>query len=41
MFSFISMNWQGPPMVSYKTVIKLIGVTTTNKGLSVAARIDE
>ncbi len=41
MFSFISMNWLGPPLVSYETVIKLIGGTTTNKGLSVAARIDE
>ncbi len=41
MFSFISMNWRGQPLVSYETVIKLIGGTTTNKGLSVAARIDE
>ena len=41
MFPFISMNWRGPPLVSYETVIKLIGGTTTSKGLSVAARIDE
>ena len=41
MFSFISMNWRGQPLVSYETVIKLIGGTTTKKGLSVAARIDE
>jgi len=41
MFSFISMNWRGQPLVSYETVIKLIGGTTTNKGLSVAAHIDE
>jgi len=41
MFSFISMNWRGQPLVSYETVIKLIGGTTTNNGLSVAASIDE
>jgi hypothetical protein len=28
MFSFISMNWRGQPLVSYETVIKLIGGTT-------------
>jgi len=41
MFSFISMNWRGPPLVSYETVIKLISATTTSKGLTVAARLDE
>ncbi len=39
MFSFISMNWRGQPLISYETVIKLIGATT--KGLTVAARLDE
>jgi Rhodopirellula transposase. len=33
MFSFISMNWRGRPLVSYETVIKLISGTTTKKGL--------
>lgn len=41
MFSFISMNWRGQPLISYETVIKLIGATTTSKGLTVAARLDE
>lgn len=41
MFSFISMNWRGQPLVSYETVIKLISATTTSKGLTVAARLDE
>ena len=41
MFSFISMNWRGQPLVSYETVIKLISGTTTKKGLTVAARLDE
>jgi hypothetical protein len=41
MFSFISMNWRGQPLVSYETVIKLISATTTGKGLAVAARLDK
>ncbi|GCC10329.1 rhodopirellula transposase [archaeon] len=35
------MNWRGQPLISYETVIKLIGATTTSKGLTVAARLDE
>jgi transposase len=41
MFSFISMNWKGQPLVSYETVIKLISATKTNKGLMVTARKDD
>ena len=37
MFSFISMNWKGKPLVSYETVIKLIGSTKTRNGLTVTA----
>ena len=40
MFSFISMNWKGKPLVSYETVIKLIGSTRTKNGLKVAVRED-
>ena len=40
MFSFISMNWKGKPLVSYETVIKLIGSTITKNGLKVAVRED-
>lgn len=40
MFSFISMNWRGQPLVSYETVINLIGNTRTNGGLKVSARLD-
>ena len=40
MFSFISMNWRGQPLVSYETVIKLIGNTRTLGGLRVSARLD-
>ncbi len=41
MFSFISMNWKGEPLTTYETIIKLIGKTTTKKGLKVVARLDE
>lgn len=41
MFSFITMNWKGKPLVSYETIIKLISATKTKKGLTVAARLDE
>ena len=41
MFSFITMNWKGKPLVSYETIIQLISGTRTKKGLSVAARLDE
>jgi transposase len=41
MFSFISMNWRGKPLVNYETVIKLIGSTKTKKGFRVEARLDE
>ena len=40
MFSFISLRWQGEPLVSYETVVKLIGATTTRKGLQVKAKLD-
>ncbi len=41
MFSYITMNWKGKPLVSYETIIKLISATKTRKGLTVAARMDE
>ena len=40
MFSFISLNWQGKPLVSYETVINLIGATRTATGLQVKAKLD-
>jgi transposase len=40
MFSFISMNWRGRPLVSYRTIIELISATTTTTGLSIQARQD-
>lgn len=40
MFSFISMNWRGEPLVSFQTVIELISATKTNTGLKVKALLD-
>jgi hypothetical protein len=40
MFSFISLNWQGKPLVSYQTVVNLIGATRTKPGLRIRAKLD-
>lgn len=41
MFSFISLNWAGKPLVDYETVIGLISSTHTEKGLVVKAKLDK
>ena len=41
LFSFITMNWRGKPLVSLETIISLIGATKTQRGLEVYARLDE
>jgi hypothetical protein len=40
LFSYISLNWKGQPLVSYETVINLIGATRTKAGLRVKAALD-
>jgi transposase len=40
MFSFISMNWRGRALVSYRTIIELISATTTKSGLIIRAEED-
>ena len=40
LFSFISMNWRGKPLTTYRTVVELIAATTTRTGLSVQADFD-
>ena len=40
LFSFISMNWRGQPLVSYEAVVNLIGHTQTRTGLKVRALLD-
>lgn len=40
LFSFISINWRGKPLISLETVIELISHTTNKSGLSVTAMKD-
>jgi len=40
LFSHITMNWRGRPLVSYQVVVNLIGATTTQAGLRVRADLD-
>jgi transposase len=41
LFSFITQNWRGKPLVSYQTIVQLIGATTTRTGLQVQCAIDD
>jgi hypothetical protein len=41
LFSYISQNWQGIPLISIAVIVSLIGATTTAKGLAVACVLDE
>ena len=41
LFSYISKNWRGRPLVSYEVVVKLISSTKTTKGLDVECEIDK
>ena len=41
LFSFITLNWRGKPLVSLETIINLIAGTTNSAGLEVYARLDK
>jgi hypothetical protein len=41
LFSFISLNWKGQPLLNYESIINLIGGTKTRTGLTVQAVLDE
>ena len=41
LFSYISMNWRGKPLISHEVIVNLIGGTTTKTGLKVHAEIDK
>lgn len=41
LFSYISKNWRGRPLISYEVIINLIGATNTSTGLEVHARLDD
>lgn len=40
LFSFISLNWRGRPLVSHEVIVNLIANTTTRSGLLVRAALD-
>ena len=40
LFSHISMNWRGQPLISHEVIVNLIAGTTTRKGLKVHAELD-
>jgi hypothetical protein len=40
MFSFITMNWRGQPLVTHEVIVNLIAGTKTQSGLTVRAELD-
>jgi Rhodopirellula transposase DDE domain len=40
LFSFITQNWRGKPLVSHEVIVNLIAATTTKTGLQVKSRLD-
>jgi hypothetical protein len=40
LFSFITQNWRGKPLMSRQTIVNLIANTTTKTGLTVRAALD-
>jgi transposase len=40
MFSFISKNWRGKPLLTHATIVNLISATRTRKGLTVRCVLD-
>ena len=41
LFSAISQNWRGKPLVSHEAIVNLIAATTTRTGLKVRAALDQ
>ncbi len=41
LFSFMSLNWRGKPLISHEVIINLITATTTSTGLKVYAQLDK
>jgi hypothetical protein len=41
LFSFITQNWRGKPLISVQVIVNLIAATSTKKGLIVKAALDE
>lgn len=40
MFSYISLNWRGKPLISHEVIVNLIGSTTNRNGLRIRAELD-
>jgi len=40
LFSFISQNWRGKPLISHEVIVNLIAATTTAAGLTVHSELD-
>ena len=41
LFSFITKNWRGKPLVTHQVIVSLIAATTTKTGLAVRSAIDD
>jgi hypothetical protein len=41
LFSFITKNWRGKPLITHQVIVNLIAATTTTTGLVVKSRIDD
>lgn len=40
LFSFITQNWRGKPLVTHQVIVELIAATSTTAGLTVKSRLD-
>jgi len=41
LFSYITQNWRGKPLVSYEVIVSLIAATKTRSGLTVRCELDD
>ena len=41
LFSFITGNWRGKPLISHQVIVQLIAATTTKTGLTVRCELDQ
>jgi hypothetical protein len=41
LFSFITGNWRGKPLISHQVIVELIAATTTKAGLKVRCQLDQ
>lgn len=40
LFSFITQNWRGKPLITHQVIVELIAATKTSKGLTVRSALD-